>query len=339
MVELIPVAGATVFIGVLAIVLGLSFLGIDRFLVARMQARIGPPLRQPFLDTIKLMAKENLCPENAIPWLFHGAPIAAVASSITILLYIPLIGLQPVLGDRGDVVLVLYLLAVPSLAMVVGGFASGSPYATIGSQREMVTMISYELPLATTVMAFAWKLTQAGVNQPFSLTSISQNPVWEISGPIGIAGFILLLGSTLVVTPAELGKVPFDSPEAETELAGGLLVEYSGRNLAMFFVSQGVRGLVVASLVVALFFPYNLSPIFDLPESVVVPIAQKQLWPLLIDAGFYFAKMATVMFFAVSLIRITMARFRINQVVTIYWKIIGLAGFMGLILVMIDAGR
>ena len=109
--------------------------------------------------------------------------------------------------------------------------------------------------------------------------------------------------------------------------------------IAMFFVSQGVRGLVVASLVVALFFPYNLAPLLDLPESVVVPIANKQLWPLVIDAAFFFVKMAVVMFFAVSLIRIAMARFRINQVVTIYWKIMGLAGVIGLILVMMDAGH
>ncbi len=339
MADFIAVAGATVFIGVLAVILGLSLLGLDRFLVARMQARLGPPLRQPFLDTIKLMAKENVCPENAIPWLFHGAPLVAVGSSITILLYLPLVGLPPLLGDRGDVVLILYLLAVPSLAMVVGGFASGSPYATIGSQREIVTMISYELPLATTVVAVAWALTQAGVPQPFSMSSISANPIWGHVGPIGVAGFVLLLGATLVVTPAELGKVPFDSPEAETELAGGLLVEYSGRNLAMFFISQGVRGVVVAAFVVGVFFPYNLSPWLGLPPSPVVPIAEKELWPLLVDLAFFFVKIGVVLFFAVSLIRIAMARFRINQVVSIYWKVIGLAGLIGLLLVTLDAGR
>jgi len=171
------------------------------------------------------------------------------------------------------------------------------------------------------------------------MTSIMQHPVWELSGPIGIAGFILLLGAMLVVTPAELGKIPFDSPEAETELAGGLLVEYSGRNLAMFFISQGVRGLVVASLVVGLFFPYNLSQWLELPTSVVVPIAGKELYPFLVDVGFFFVKIGVVMFFAVSLIRIAMARFRINQVVTIYWKVIGLTGLIGLLLVMMDAGR
>lgn len=337
--ELAAVAGATVFIGLLGVVLGLSFLGVDRVLVARMQARIGPPLRQPFLDTLKLMAKENVLPRNAIPWLFHGAPVAAVATTITMLLYLPLVGLPPLLGDGGDAVLLLYLLAVPSLVMVVGGFASGSPYATIGAQREMVTMVSYELPLATTVIALAWKLGELGIAQPFSMTTIADNPIWGSVGPIGMVGALLLLGAMLVVAPAELGKIPFDSPEAETELAGGLLVEYSGRNLAMFFIAQGVRSLVVASLIVALFFPYNLSPAFDLPASVLVPIANKELWPLLIDAGFFFVKLGLVMFFAVSLIRIAMARFRINQVVTIYWKVIGMAGVFGLLLIVLDAGK
>jgi formate hydrogenlyase subunit 4 len=229
----------TVF-GILA---GLWYVGIDRVVAARMQARIGPPVRQPFLDMAKLMAKENIVPANAIPWLFNGAPLVALAGSVTLLLYVPMasFGFLPVLGAYGDLVLIMYLLALPALAMVVGGLASGSPYATIGAQREMVTMIAYELPLASTVVAFAWKLADAGLAAPFALSTLAAHPVWTLVGPLGAVGVLLLLVCMLLVVPGELGRIPFDAPEAETELAGGLIVEYSGRNLALFYLSLAVK--------------------------------------------------------------------------------------------------
>ncbi|NCC93898.1 MAG: NADH-quinone oxidoreductase subunit H, partial [Opitutae bacterium] len=156
---LLAIGGAAAM-SVFGILAGLWVAGLDRVVAARMQARIGPPVRQPFIDIAKLLTKQNIVPANAIPWLFNGAPLVALAGSITLLLYIPLssFGFLPVLGAYGDLVLILYLLAIPALAMVVGGLSSGSPYATIGAQREMVTMIAYELPLAATIIAFAWKL-------------------------------------------------------------------------------------------------------------------------------------------------------------------------------------
>ena len=125
---LVRVIGAIV-IAFLGIVIGLVYKGIDRKLAARMQARVGPPIRQPFLDFFKLMIKENIVPENAVPWIFNGAPIMALVSSITILLYLPVGNIPPILSGYGDIVLIIYLLTLPAIGMVVGGFASGSPYA------------------------------------------------------------------------------------------------------------------------------------------------------------------------------------------------------------------
>ncbi|NTV01056.1 MAG: NADH-quinone oxidoreductase subunit H, partial [Methanoregulaceae archaeon] len=115
-----------VLVAVFGIVVGLFLMGFDRIVAARMQARIGPPLTQPFTDIRKLLVKENVVPENAIPWLFNYAPIIALASVITILLYLPVGGFAPVLSNGGDLILVMYLLTIPALALVVGGFASGS---------------------------------------------------------------------------------------------------------------------------------------------------------------------------------------------------------------------
>ena len=158
----------------------------------------------------------------------------------------------------------MYLLTLPALALVVGGFASGSPYATVGAQREMVTMIAYEFPLAIVIISIAWKLAAAGIALPFTFSSIQANPVWGLVGPIGAIGLLILLVVLLIVTPAELSRIPFDTPEAETELAGGILVEYSGKNLALFSLTQGVKTVAMASLVVALFFPYSLAAFIGL---------------------------------------------------------------------------
>lgn len=315
-----------VLVAVFGIVIGLFLMGFDRIVAARMQARIGPPLTQPFTDIRKLFAKENVVPENAIPWMFNIAPVIALASAIVILLYLPIGGFTPILSEGGDIILVMYLLTVPALALVAGGFASGSPYATVGAQREMVTMIAYEFPLAIVVIAIAWKLAASGIAFPFTLASIQANPVWGLVGPLGAIGLLILLVVLLIVTPAELSRIPFDTPEAETELAGGILVEYSGKNLALFSLTQGVKTVAMASLVVAIFFPYSLAVFIGLEGIPAV----------VIDILFYIALITLVAFMSVSVIRVSMARFRINQVVSVYWIYLAIAGLAGLLLVMAD---
>ena len=327
---LLTVAG-TVGMALFGLFAGLWFTGIDRVLAARMQARIGPPVRQPFIDLAKLLVKQNVVPANAIPWLFNGAPLLALASAVTILLYVPMAALPglPVLNAHGDLVLIMYLLLVPGLAMVAGGLSSGSPYATIGAQREMVTMIAYELPLASTVIAFAWKLAQMDVAHPFSLVAVAAHPVWTLVGPVGFMGLLLLLATMVLVVPGELGRIPFDAPEAETEIAGGLLVEYSGRNFALFSLSLAVKTIVVTSLIVALFFPWNLTDLVAIACCTACATAA--------NAAFFLFKLFVVLFFSVTLVRISVARFRITQVVDVYWKVLGALSIVGLILVMVDA--
>jgi formate hydrogenlyase subunit 4 len=220
----------------------------------------------------------------------------------------------------------MYLLTVPALALVAGGFASGSPYAPIGAQREMVTMIAYEFPLAIVVVTVAWKIAAAGIALPFTLASIQANPVWGLVGPLGMTGFLILLVILLIVTPAELSRIPFDTPEAETELAGGILVEYSGKNLALFSLAQGVKTVAMSALIVAIFFPYSLAAVAGLAGIAGV----------VLDILWFIALITLVSFVAVSVIRVSMARFRINQVVSVYWVYLAVAGLVGLILVMGD---
>jgi formate hydrogenlyase subunit 4 len=319
--------GGTVAMSVFGILAGLLSLGVDRKFAAKMQARVGPPLHQPFIDTMKLLRKENIVPENAIPWMFNMAPVIALASSITILLYLPIGSMMPLLGQYGDLVLIMYLLTIPALAMVVGGFASGSPYATVGAQREMVTMMAYELPLAIAIIAVAWRLAMAGAAFPFSLQTIATVPIWSVVGPLGLIGCIILLVMLTWVTPAELSRIPFDSQEAETELAGGLLVEYSGKNLGIFYLAQGVKTIVMAAIAVAIFLPWNISDFVAMAPALA----------LVVDFVFFLVKVLAVVFFSVSLIRVSMARLRINQIVTVYWTWLGGLGVIALVLIVLDA--
>jgi len=326
----------TLGIALFGIIFGLLYKGIDRKIAAHMQGRIGPPIRQPFRDVVKLFTKENIVPENAIPWVFNLVPLLGLVAAISILLYLPLGGFLPLMTwmspegnliSGGDVILILYLLIMPSLAMVIGGFSSGSPYAIVGAQREMATMIAYEFPLAIIIIAFATRLIQTGtVTNVFALSTIAGTPVWGVVGPLGFIGLLILLFVLLLVTPAELSKIPFDSPEAETEIAGGLLAEYSGRNLAMFYLTDGVKTVVMASIIVALFFPYTISGLTGIEGYFAIGA----------DILFYLVKVFLVILFSVTLIRVAIARLKIDQIVYTYWIPLTLIGLVGLICLMWD---
>ncbi len=318
----------TLGISVFAIVVGLAYKGFDRKIAAHMQNRVGPPLRQPFWDVGKLMMKDSVVPDNAVRWLYHAAPIISLAASLTLLLYIPIAGYTPVLHQHGDVILILYLLTLPALSMVAGGFASGSPFATVGAQREMVTMMSYEFPLAVAIIAIVWKLQEVtGAGDVFTLSYIAAHPLWGQVGLLGLAGLVLILLALVIVMPAELAKVPFDVGEAETEIAEGLLVEYSGRNLAMFYLADGVKTVALASLMVALFFPWGIAETLSL-TGLMAHAA---------NIVFYLVKVSLVIFFGVTLIRVGVARLRISQVVSTYWVSVTLMALLGLVLLMWDS--
>ncbi|MFW6056596.1 MAG: respiratory chain complex I subunit 1 family protein [Chloroflexota bacterium] len=306
---------------------GLIYLGIDRQVVARMQSRIGPPVVQPFRDVSKLLMKESIVPEGALVWLFQVAPILCVMGSAALLLYIPLFGQSALFAGSGDLILVIYLLMIPSLALVIGGFASSSPYATVGAQREMVIMIGYEFPLAVTAVGLAWRALQATGGHAFAFSMLAQYPVWDLVGPVGFIGALFMLFALLAVTPGELGRIPFDIAEAETELAGGLLVEYSGRNLALYYLGNAIRAFAVLALVVALFFPYNISGVAGIHNVV---------WASVADGAFFLVKVFVVMFVAVALVRSAMARFKVTQASTFYVAGMTLVSLIGLLLIWVD---
>jgi len=123
-----------------------------------------------------------------------------------------------------------------------------------------------------------------------------------------------------------LGRVPFDVSEADSEIAGGVFVEYSGRNLALFYLADAVKTIAVASLMIALFLPCGISGLFGFSGMAA----------LATDFIFYMVKLFCIIFISSTLIRVVTGRLRINQIVTAYWKYPVMASLFGLLLIIID---
>jgi formate hydrogenlyase subunit 4 len=309
--------------------LGLLFRGIERKLDARMQARIGPPISQPYIDLKKLLMKENMVPKHAIGWVFNSMPVIALVSAILLLLYIPMFGFAPLLSGYGDLILVMYLLMIPAIAIAIGGFSSGSTYASVGAQRELVLMMSYEFALAVVIVTIAFIISLANpLLNAFSFSTIAWMPVWAIAGPVGAIGILLLLVAIMLVMPVELGRIPGDIPEAKTEIADGVFVEYSGRNLALLNLAQDIRAVAFSALVVALFFPYNIAPQFVQLTGATALVA---------NIAFFLVKLFIVDFFGATFVQVAAARFKVDQAAKAYWgPVLGIALF-GMALAILGA--
>jgi len=318
--------------------LGLLSKGIDRKIAAQFQSRIGPPLRQGFLDLRKLMLKQTIIPENAIGWIFTGAPLLSLVSSALLLVYVLVPYLfflsgyeSPLFTDMGDLILIIYLLMVPAIALVAGGFSAGSPLSTIGSQREMVILMATELPLAVVVISVAVRMNTIAPDLPaFSIFTAASQPIWSGAGPVGILGVLLLASAFFFVIPAETGKIPFDQAEAETEIAEGLLAEYSGKYLAFFLLSESFKSLGVTALGVILFFPHKLTSFIGPITAAGVDIS------LPFEILFFLIKMSVLYTIAITIIRISMARLKITQVVRFMLYAVTPISITGFILMMLD---
>lgn len=241
-----------------ALLLSPLFEGVMRKLRATIHSRIGPPITQPYWDIFKLLGKEDL--RTAGGAIYASLPALTLGSVLLLSSLVPM-GTGAPLAFVGDLIVVLYVAAMSSVLIMLAGFASASPYASIGSSREMMMLLSVEpiMAIALTVGAFkARTLTLGGIVD----WQVKNGP--SISMAIGGLAFFLAL-------QAVAGKLPFDIAEADQEIMGGSLVEQSGPRLALFRWAMWAKQLVLAFLLVQVFFPwphYGSYPI-DLLLTVV----------------------------------------------------------------------
>ncbi|HPX70466.1 MAG TPA: NADH-quinone oxidoreductase subunit H [Bacillota bacterium] len=303
-----------IFPGVLfQVVIGLLLAGIDRKVVARMQHRVGPPILQPTYDFFKLLGKETIVPHAANKWIFLLAPVIGFIGLMILALFIPVFGYE-VFSGSADLIVILYLLTIPAICLIVGGSASGSPYAGIGISREMVTMMAYELPLVIVFLTIARKV--GGSSLCFSLPAIQE---WQVANGSGLFHISLLPAAVamLLVIPAEVGTKPFDVAEAETEICEGPLVEYSGTPLAFFKLNTAVKMFIMTSLFTALFLGGIDTGMVWLNAVILVAIA------------------IVLTVICMSTLNAISARLKIEHLFKFYWTIVAALAASSLVLVWI----
>lgn len=270
-------------------VLGLVTSWIDRKVTARVQYRVGPPFFQPFFDIVKLLGKETLIPAGASRATFLMAPAIGLAGVIaaSTLFWVNQFFEG---GFMGDWIVAIYLLTVPSLSIILGGFASRNPLASIGASREMKLVVAYELPFilaALVPVIWAGQLSLSGI-----IESQSEGIV------AGHASGIIALLVAILCVQAKLALVPFDIPEAETEIVEGPLVEYSGPGLAIFKLMKNMLLFILPFFLIILFFG-------GLRFS-----GMNILWTVLEYVGIVAV---------ITVIRNTNPRVRIDQAVRFFW--------------------
>jgi len=266
---------------------------LDRKMVALWQARVGPPWYQPFADLIKLLAKEDVMPAGGSTALGAALPIFSLACTLAASLYIPVFG-QAVGSFPGDLVVVLFLLSLPSLGQFLAGWLNPSVYGVIGGNRSLLQYFAYEVPLLMGMIAPGVLSKSLTID---ILTTVQHPWRWHLFMlPVGFA--ISLLGLI-----GKLKRVPFDIPNAKSEIGAGPLTDYSGRKLALWQLTVALQTLVGLHLLVDIYLG-GLSP-------------ARAGWGVPVFA------LKTLMLLAVlSLVQVLFARLRIDQLSTIGWRLL-----------------
>jgi NADH-quinone oxidoreductase subunit H len=282
---------------------------VERKVLARMQLRYGPNrvgpkgLLQPIADLVKLIRKESFFPQSAIDLLYIGAPLLSAFTALAAFSVIPFgpgwhIWKWDVSGEVANLpISLIVIFALSSLGIygfIVGGWASDSKFALIGSMRTCAQMVSYEVSLTFAVLGVVL------MGQSLSLVDIvhKQASTFWFFGPqfVGLVVFF-------VAGVAETNRPPFDLPEADTELVAGYHTEYSGMRFGLFQMGEYVNMITLSALAVTLFFGGWYGP-----WSPLGP-----LW--------FFLKLLVILFLFLWL-RATLPRLRYDQLMRLGWKVL-----------------
>ena len=294
-------------LGTLAIV---AFIGgvaiiniwIERRVVGRMQSRLGPNrvgpfgLLQPVADAIKLMQKEVLQPKAADALVFTAAPIAFTIPGIALLAVIPW-GRNMTLADLDvGIVYIFAMSSLAALAVFIGGYGSNNKYALFGSMRVIAMLVTYEIPIVLSLLGIV--LFTGTMN--LSEIALWQEDHWVLLIMLQPLAFLIYFMSS----SAELNRTPADLAEAESEIAGGYHVEYSGMKFGLYYAAELINAVATSAIIATLFLGAWWS--YKLEE--IVPG-----WMIFIG------KIYTVYFLFVWT-RGTLPRFRIDQLLAFAWK-------------------
>jgi NADH-quinone oxidoreductase subunit H len=287
-----------IFIAILFVfvILGvMAFIYIERRVLGRFQIRIGPNrtgpfgIIQPVADTIKILIKEDIVPRSADGLLHLLAPAIAFIPTLMIFAVIPLQN-GAALVDLN--IGILYIVAISSVSVVgilMAGWASNNKYALISAMRVIAQVVSYEIPLALSIIGVVLLTGNLSMNSIVG----SQNIPFILLQPLG---FIIYFIAAL----AEINRTPFDLLEAESEIVAGFNIEYSGIKFALFFLTEYAEALAISAIIATIYLGGWRGPLLP-------PI----LWFLI--------KMVAV-FTLIIWVRSTLPRIRIDHVMAFAWK-------------------
>ena len=228
-------------------VVGMLASWIDRKVTARVQWRVGPPLFQSLYDLVKLLGKEIVIPRGCSKVIFLMAPLFGLMAVTLVSTLVWSAILWPDQGFVGDLIVVIYFLIFPMLAVIIGGFASKNPIASLGASREMKLMLADELPFILAVFVAVIKLD--GEIQLAKFVELQQNNGMVFASLSGVIATIV----AVITMQAKLTLIPFDIPEAETEIMSGPYVEYSGPPFAVFKLTRMMMLFTLPMVLVVVF--------------------------------------------------------------------------------------
>lgn len=294
------IRGAAGAVGYASVISGalLLLIWLERKFIARLQHRYGPNrvgkygILQLVVDGIKLFTKEDIVPMNADKLIFTLAPIVGFTVALLPFLAVP-IGEKVIVSDLN--IGILYILAVSSLAVVptlMAGWSPNNKYNLLGGMRAAAMMISYEVPMGLAIIGVVM------LTGSLSMTDIvrAQADMWFIIPQF--IGFIVFVVAAFV----EAARLPFDLPEAESELVQGWTTEYSGMKFAMLLFAEYIHSIMASLLIAILFLGGWHGPVLPGP-----------VWLLLKT----FLVLLVLMW-----MRATVPRVRIDQLLNIGWKIL-----------------
>jgi len=240
----------------LALLLAPGLVGLIRWLKARLQNRRGAPVWQPYLELRKLFAKEVVVSSNA-SWLFRVAPFVVFASTVAVAFLVPVLAVPSPFDPVGDLLVVVYLLLLGTFFLALAGLDPGSAFGGMGSSREMTVAALSEPTVALAIFALALGAGSTNLGQIVARTMA--DPAAAVS-----PGYLLAFGALFVVTLAENGRLPVDNPATHLELTmihEAMVLEYSGRYLALIEWAAWLKVLLFFSLLGNLFVPWGVATV------------------------------------------------------------------------------
>lgn len=233
---------------IFTLVFGLLASWVDRKITARIQWRVGPPWYQGVMDLVKLSLKEIIMPDTASV-MFLIAPFIGLSAVMLAGHFVWTANMTPASqGFIGDIIVIIYLLTLPSLAIILGASASGNVLASLGASRESKLILSYELPFIISLLVPVVK--SKGLLKLQDIIAYQAGNGAFLSDLSGILAFIVVI----FCIQAKLGFVPFDMAEAETEIMGGVFIEYSGMLLAIFKITKMILIVILPVFIVSMFW-------------------------------------------------------------------------------------